>query len=65
MRKLALLVAVVLAAAFSAKSDVALAQAGQDMNPSTTKFIGDAMNPYVTTQPAPAAKAKKAKKKKK
>ena len=64
MRKLALLVAVVLAAAFSAKSNVALAQAGQDLNPTTTKFVGDAVNPYVATQPAPAAKMKKSKKKK-
>jgi hypothetical protein len=68
MRKVALLAAVVVAAAFS--SNVAVAQ-GQDMNPNTTKFLKDAVNPYAATATAAAAptgmkvKGKKKKKAKK
>lgn len=66
MRKVALLAAVVLAAAFSAHSDVALAQATQSLNPSTDKLMMDAFNPYAATAtPAAPAKAAKGKKKKK
>jgi hypothetical protein len=63
MRKVALLAAVMVAAAFSSTSNVAVAQA-QDLNPSTTKFLHDAVNPYAATM-APAAPAKAAKHKKK
>ena len=45
MRKLALVAAVAIAAAFSAQSDVAVAQGGKDLNPNTTKLMMDAMNP--------------------
>ncbi|MEA2916612.1 MAG: hypothetical protein QOJ15_8693, partial [Bradyrhizobium sp.] len=38
MRKVALLAAVIVAAAFSSTSNVAVAQ-GQDLNPNTTKFV--------------------------
>jgi len=68
MRKVALLAAVLVAAAFSSTSNVAVAQ-GQDMNPNTTKFLKDAVNPYAATAtpaaPAKAVKAKKGKKKSK
>ena len=64
MRKVALLAAVIVAAAFSSTSNVAVAQ-GQDMNPNTTKFLKDAFNPYAASaKPAAPAKATKAKKKK-
>ena len=67
MRKVALLAAVVVAAAFSSTSNVALAQ-GQDLNPNTTKFLQDAFNPYAATAtpaaPAAGTKAKKKGKKK-
>jgi len=42
---------------------VAVAQ-GQDLNPNTTKFVRDAVNPYAATAKA-AAPAKAAKHKKK
>jgi hypothetical protein len=61
MRKVALLAAVLVAAAFSSTSNVAVAQ-GQDLNPNTTKFLQDAVNPYVATA-KPAAPAMKAHKK--
>jgi predicted small secreted protein len=61
MRKVALLTAVLVAAAFSSTSNVAVAQ-GQDLNPSTTKFLQDAVNPYAATA-KPAAPAMKAHKK--
>jgi len=68
MRKVALLAAVIVAAAFSSTSNVAVAQ-GQDLNPNTTKFVRDAVNPYAATAkpaaPAKAAKHKKSKKSKK
>ena len=65
MRKVALLAAVIVAAAFSSTSNVAVAQ-GQDLNPNTTKFVRDAVNPYAATAtPAKAAKHKKHKKHKK
>ena len=60
MRKAALLAAVIVAAAFSAISNVSVAQT--DPNPNTTKLIQDAVNPYVATS-KPAEPAKKAKKK--
>jgi hypothetical protein len=65
MRKVALLAAVMVAAAFSSTSNVAVAQ-GQDLNPNTTKFLQDAVNPYAATAKpaAPAAKAHKHKMKK-
>ena len=67
MRKVALLAAVIVAAAFSSTSNVAVAQ-GQDLNPNTTKFVRDAVNPYAATAkaaaPAKAAKHKKKKSKK-
>ena len=64
MRKAALLAAVIAAAAFSATSNVSVAQT--DPNPNTTKLMQDAVNPYVATaKPAAPAKHKhKAKKKK-
>ena len=67
MRKLALIAAVAIAAAFSAQSNVAVAQGGQDLNPNTTKFMQAAMNPGgVSAAPAAAGKAaKKGKKGKK
>jgi Spy/CpxP family protein refolding chaperone len=55
MRKVALLAAVIVAAAFSSTSNVAVAE---DMNPNTTKFLQDAVNPYVATA-KPAAPAMK------
>lgn len=61
MRKVALLAAVIVAAAFSSTSNVAVAQ---DLNPNTTKFVSDALNPYAATA-APAAPAAKAHHKKK
>ena len=61
MRKVALLAAVIVAAAFSSTSNVAVAQ-GQDLNPNTTKFVADALNPYAATA-TPAAPAMKAHKK--
>jgi hypothetical protein len=68
MRKVALLAAVIVAAAFSSTSNVAVAQ-GQDLNPNTTKFVRDAVNPYTATAkpaaPTKAAKHKKHKKSKK
>ena len=63
MRKVALLAAVIVAAAFSSTSNVAVAQ-GQDLNPNTTKFVRDAVNPYAATAKA-AAPAKAAMHKKK
>ena len=65
MRKVALLAAVIVAAAFSSTSNVAVAQ-GQDLNPNTTKFLHDAVNPYAATAKpaAPAMKAHKHKAKK-
>ena len=63
MRKVALLAAVIVAAAFSSTPNVAVAQA-QDLNPNTTKFLQDAFNPYAATA-TPAAPAGKAAKKKK
>ena len=54
MRKVALLAAVLVAAAFSSTSNVAVAQ-GQDLNPNTTKFLQDAVNPYVATSKSAAA----------
>jgi hypothetical protein len=63
MRKVALLAAVVVAAAFSSTPNVAVAQA-QDMNPNTTKFLQDAFNPYAaTSKPAAPAAGKKVAKK--
>jgi hypothetical protein len=63
MRKVALLAAVIVTAAFS--SNVAVAQ-GQDLNPNTTKFVRDAINPYAATaKPAAPAKAAMHKKHKK
>jgi hypothetical protein len=63
MRKVALLAAVIVAAAFSSTSNVAVAQ-GQDLNPNTTKFVRDALNPYAATaKPAAPAAGKKAAKK--
>jgi hypothetical protein len=59
MRKVALLAAVIVAAAFSSTSNVAVAE---DLNPNTTKFISDALNPYAATA-TPAAPAMKAHKK--
>jgi hypothetical protein len=60
MRKVALLAAVIVAAAFSSTSNVAVAQ-GQDLNPNTTKFVRDAFNPYAATaKPAAPAAGKKA-----
>jgi hypothetical protein len=64
MRKVALLAAVIVAAAFSSTSNVAVAQ-GQDLNPSTTKFLQDAVNPYAATATPAAAPGKAAKKGKK
>jgi hypothetical protein len=62
MRKVALLAAVIVAAAFSSTSNVAVAQ-GQDLNPNTTKFVRDAVNPYAATaKPAAPAMHKKHKK---
>ena len=68
MRKVTLLAAAVFAAALFttsniATSTVANAQAA-DPNPSTHKYLGDAKNPYMATQPAPAPKAMKHHKKK-
>ena len=65
MRKVVLLAAVVLAAALSVKSDIAVAQT--DLNPNTTKLMRAAVNPYeATAKPAaPAKVAKKGKKKSK
>jgi hypothetical protein len=63
MRKVALLAAVMVAAAFSSTSNVAVAQ-GQDLNPTITKFLHDAVNPYAATA-TPAEPAKKAHHKKK
>ena len=65
MRKVALLAAVLVAAAFSSTSNVAVAQQGQDLNPNTTKFVRDAVNPYAATATAaaPAKAMKKGKKK--
>jgi hypothetical protein len=60
MRKVALLAAVIVAAAFSSTSNVAVAE---DLNPNTTKFVSDALNPYAATA-TPAASAKAAKHKK-
>ncbi len=65
MRKLALVAAVAIAAAFSAQSNVAVAQGGQDLNPNTTKFLQAAMNPGGVSAAAPAAAGKAAKKGKK
>lgn len=67
MRKLLLLAAVALATAFSAQSNVAVAQSGQSLNPNTDKFMQDGMNPYGATSKAaaPAKAAKKGKKGKK
>ena len=64
MRKVALLAAVLVAAAFSSTSNVAVAQ-GQDLNPNTTKFLKDAVNPYVASATPAAAPGKAAKKGKK
>jgi len=66
MRKVALLAAVLVAAAFSSTSNVAVAQQGQDLNPNTTKFVRDAVNPYAATATAaaPGKAMKKGKKKK-
>jgi hypothetical protein len=64
MRKAALLAAVIVAAAFSSTSNVAVAQ-GQDLNPNTTKFVRDAVNPYAATATPAAPKAAKHKKHKK
>jgi hypothetical protein len=64
MRKVALLAAVIVAAAFSSTSNVAVAQ-GQDLNPNTTKFVRDAVNPYAATATPAAPKAAKHKKHKK
>ena len=63
MRKVALLAAVIVAAALSSTSNVAVAE---DLNPNTTKFLQDAFNPYAATATpaAPAAKAHHKKKKK-
>lgn len=63
MRKVALLAAVIVAAAFSSMSNMAVAQ-GQDLNPKTTKFLQDAVYPYAATA-TPATPAGKAAKKKK
>ena len=60
MRKVALLAAVIVAAAFSSTSNVAVAE---DLNPNTTKFVADALNPYAATA-TPAAPAMKARHKK-
>jgi hypothetical protein len=65
MRKVALLAAVLVAAAFSSTSNVAVAQQGQDLNPNTTKFVRDAVNPYAATATPAAAPGKAAKKGKK
>jgi hypothetical protein len=63
MRKVALLAAVVMAAAFSTSSNIAIAQT--DQNPNTTKFMQDAMNPYqATSKPAAAPKMHRGHKKK-
>lgn len=62
MRKAALFAAVVLATAFAAPSNVAVAQSAQSLNPNTDKLMRDAANPYGATA-APAAPAKMAKKK--
>src|SRR5258707_15239779 len=63
MRKVALLAAVIVAAAFSSTSNVAVAE---DLNANTTKFVADALNPYAATAtPAPPAKMAKHKKHKK
>jgi hypothetical protein len=64
MRKVALLAAVIVAAAFSSTSNVAVAQ-GQDLNPNTTKFVRDAVNPYAATATPAAPKAAKHKRHKK
>jgi hypothetical protein len=64
MRKVALLAAVIVAAAFSSTSNVAVAQ-GQDLNPNTTKFVRDVVNPYAATATPAAPKAAKHKKHKK
>ena len=61
MRKVALLAAVIVAAALSSTSNVAVAE---DLNPMTTKFVADALNPYAASM-APAAPAAKAHHKKK
>jgi hypothetical protein len=55
MRKVALLAAVIVAAAFSSTSNMAVAE---DLNPMTTKFVHDALNPYAATA-TPAAPAMK------
>jgi hypothetical protein len=66
MRKLALLAAVALSAAFFATPSTPSYAQGTDLNPNTTKFVRDAWNPYAATaQPAAAAKAAKKKKGKK
>lgn len=68
MRKLALIAAVAIAAAFSVQSNVAVAQGGQDMNPNTTKLMQAAMNPggmSAAPAAAPGKMAKKGGKKKK
>ena len=67
MRKLVLLAAFVLATAFTAQSNVAVAQTAQSLNPNTDKFMKDLMNPYGATSKvaAPAKAAKKGEKKKK
>jgi hypothetical protein len=66
MRKVALLAAVVLAAAFSTKADVALAQSGAaNPNANTEKLLRDAMNPGAVAQPSAPKKAMKAKRSKK
>ena len=55
-----------MAAAISTTSNVSFAQTATDPNPSTTKFMQDAVNPYAATaKPAVAPKAAKAKKSKK
>ena len=67
MRKVTLLAAAMFAAALFTSnvttSTVANAQAA-DPNASTHKFLQDAANPYMATQPAPAPKAMKHHKKK-
>ena len=67
MRKLLLLAAAVaLTTAFSAQSNIAVAQSGPNPNASTEKFVQDAFNPYGATSAAakPAKAAKRHKKKK-
>lgn len=67
MRKLALVAAVAIAAAFSAQSNVAVAQGGKDLNPNTTKLMQAAINPggASAATKAPGKMAKKGGKKKK